>query len=71
MSKTQSSKVTRHLAILENVSFEWPSFWTDISDDPPSSFWLTLVADRGPEGRIASHQPITSESAHFVPSVVL
>ena len=40
-------------ARLGNIPFTWLSMghWNDTNEDPPSAFWRTLVADRGPNGR--------------------
>jgi hypothetical protein len=36
-----------------NIPAEWAvaAGWTNLDQDPPDSFWRTLVADRGPQGQ--------------------
>lgn len=39
-------------AVSGDVPDEWPGFagWHDLSQKPPKTFWMTLVAGRGPNG---------------------
>jgi hypothetical protein len=46
-------KTTKHSAVSGDIPDEWPGFagWDDLSQPPPRSFWMTLVAGRGPDGQ--------------------